>query len=346
MKNSFRLLLLLLPLTIILVACAPAPEPTPTPAPPTETAPPPSPIFDLTVHTSRGDVALERLTGLTWEGGYVWTPYVVHAEDTFYLFYNGYSSFTKGIGLATSTDGIKFTRIETNPILEPAEDDDRVLFAPVLYKDDDGTWVMYIVNDERRTGLAGDRILRFTAPAPEGPWTGGDLVYQAPSPEHWTHELVVRSILTSDDGILLAFDARHDDTISIGLMQSSDGLSFELLSDEPVFTKGEAGAWDQDAVSAPVLFATDNGYEMLYIGLTRSNSGRLNSFEGFNVWMGYATSPDGINWTREPNNPVIQLPEEEGTPYLSGMKVDDTYRIYFVYGAGAYGIAAASFTIE
>ena len=46
------------------------------------------------------------------------------------------------------------------------------------------------------------------------------------------------------------------------------------------------------------------------------------------------------------NNPVIQLPEEEGTPYLSGMKVGDTYRIYYVYGQGAYGIATASFTIE
>jgi len=346
MKSSFRLLLAFASSAIILAACASAADPTPTSAPPTETPLPPNPLFDLTVHTNRSDVALERLTGLTWEGGYVWAPFVVNAEDTFYLFYNGFSSFSKGIGLATSADGIKFTRIEVNPILEPAEDDERVLFAPALYLDDNGTWVMYIVNDERRTGLAGDRILRFTAPVPEGPWTGGEIVYQAPAVDHWTHEMVIRSVLQTDDGILLAFDARHDDTISIGLMQSLDGLKFELLSDKPVLTKGDQGAWDQDAVSAPVLFATESGYEMLYIGLTRSTSGRLNSYEGFNVWMGYATSPDGLSWTREPNNPVIQLPEEQGTPYLSGMKLNDTYRIYYVYGAGAYGIATASFTIQ
>jgi predicted GH43/DUF377 family glycosyl hydrolase len=345
MSRLNQILLISIAFALFLGACATLAEPTPTLAP-TETPLPRPPQFDLTVHTSRTDVSLGRLTGVTWEGGYVWTPFVVHEDDTYYLFYNGYSTFTKGVGVATSQDGIKFERIESNPVLEPAEDDERVIFSPLVYKEDDGTWVMFIVNDERRTGLAGDRVLRYTAPAAEGPWEGGDVVYQAPNPEHWTHEIVIRSLVQTEEGILLAFDARHDDTISIGLMRSADGLSFELLSDQPVFTKGAEGDWDQDAVSAPVLYATDEGYEMLYIGLTRNSAGRFTSFKGLNIWMGYATSRDGLNWERHPENPVIQLPEEAGTPYLSGMKVDDIYRIYYVYGQGAFGIASASFTIE
>ena len=343
MANSKSFTLFFALLLLALASCAPAPPAaTATPLP---TATPEAAQFDYTVHTRRGDAALERLTGITWEGGYIWTPFVVHENGTYYLFYNGYSSESRGVGLASSQDGIRFTRVGAEPVLD-WERGERELFSPLVYKAEDGSWVLYMVSDERRSGLSGDQVVRYSAPAFEGPWTGGEVVYQAPNADHWTHEIVIRSLLRSEEGLLIAFDAHHDDTIDIGLMRSSDGLAFELVSEEPVFTKGTEGAWDQDGVSAPMLFATDTGYEMLYLGLTRSNSGRLTSYDGYNLWVGYATSADGLSWARDPNNPVMQIPEEEGYPYMSAIKVGDQYHIYFVYGQGSYRIGTATLTIS
>jgi hypothetical protein len=332
----------ILALVLLLAACGPsAPAATATPEP----TPTPEVIhFDYTVHSSRTEPALERLRGLTWEGGYIWAPFVVYYEDTYHLFYNGFGTQSRGVGLATSSDGIHFTRAGEDPVL--LWEGERELFSPLVYQQDDGSWVMYMVSDEPRTGLAGDRVVRFSAPALEGPWEGGEVVYQAPSEDHWTHEIVIRSLLVEPDRILIGFDARHDKQISIGLMQSTDGLNFELVSEEPVFNPGGEGKWDPDGVSSPMLFATADGYEMFYLGLKRGTSGRFSSYEGFNLWVGYASSPDGLTWQRDPNNPVMQIPDELGTPYMSATKVDDTYYIYFVYGQGAYGIGAATMTIS
>jgi len=326
----------------LLAACGPSapaatatPEPSPTPE---------ARVFEYTVHTSRTNFALERLQGLGWEGGYIWTPFVVFRDGSYALFYNGYSTQSRGVGLATSQDGISFTRSSEDPVL--LWDQERELFSPLVYQNAAGEWVMFMVSDEPRSGLAGDQVVRYTAPALEGPWEGGEVVYQAPSEDHWTHAIVIRSLVVEADRLLIGFDARHDDEISIGLLQSVDGLDFELVVDAPVFTHGAEGEWDQDGVSSPMLFATEDGYEMFYLGLTKSSSGRFTSYEGYNLWIGYATSPDGLSWERDPSNPVMQIPEEEGTPYMSATKVGDSYQMYFVYGQGSYGIGTATVTIS
>ncbi len=343
--KSTHKLIIVLGATLLLAGCAPAePEPTATPAP----SPTPEMLqFDLTVYSTRTDPALERRTGVTWEGGYIWTPFVVFQNDTYYLFYNGFSIVARGVGLATSPDGIEFKRFQDEPVLV-RESEERVIYAPVVYVDDEGTWVMYIMSDQPRTNLVGDRIMRYTAPAPEGPWeisNDGEPVWEAPSEEHWTAGIVIRSIVVEEERILLGFDARLEDTSSIGILASADGLHFELLNEEPMLVKGEDGSFEQDGVTAPIIFPTSKGYEMFYIGHVLNGAKRYASYEGVNLWMGYATSPDAITWTKYPFNPVFAIPEEQGTAYISGMKVEDVYHIFYVYGAGAYGIGAASLTI-
>jgi predicted GH43/DUF377 family glycosyl hydrolase len=350
MKNKTAQVLLAIVLTVWLAACA-SPEETANSAQSTAVLATPTEeaaqlAFDYTVHSSRTDPALERRTGVTWEGGYVWTPFVVYEEGTFNLFYNGYSTETRGIGLATSTDGIEFIRASEDPVLDSTEEG-RVIFSPVIYLDEDGTWVMFIINDEARSGLAGDRVMRYQANDPAGPWelsNAGQPVYEAPDAEHWTANMVIRSVVVEEDQILLGFDARHDDTISIGILRSQDGFDFELLSEEPVLTHGADDSWEADAVSAPMLFQTDSGYEMFYMGFIRNSSGRYVGFEGFNLWLGYAISEDGITWEKHADNPIMNIEQEQGTAYISAMKVDETYYIYYVYGQGAFGIGAATLT--
>ena len=59
------------------------------------------------------------------------------------------------------------------------------------------------------------------------------------------------------------------------------------------------------------------------------------------VW----TSADGLSWQRYEANPVIELTEENGWLWMSGVKVGDRYHIYFAIGAGSDGIGVITGTI-
>ncbi len=79
-----------------------------------------------------------------------------------------------------------------------------------------------------------------------------------------------------------------------GLATSTDGLSWSRYSSDPVLATGLAGSWDNFwAYSSTVLF-DDGIYKMWYTGS-----------DGFKIKIGYATSPDGISWTKDPGNPVL-----------------------------------------
>jgi beta-xylosidase len=54
--------------------------------------------------------------------------------------------------------------------------------------------------------------------------------------------------------------------------------------------------WDAGGVWCPIVWIEDGTWYMLYT----SRDADLN-----NVSTGLATSPDGINWTKSPSNPVI-----------------------------------------
>jgi len=63
----------------------------------------------------------------------------------------------------------------------------------------------------------------------------------------------------------------------------------------PVLDIGLSGSWDDDGVANPCVIKDGDVYKMWYAG--HENSLRI----------GYASSPDGITWTKSPQNPVLDL---------------------------------------
>lgn len=68
-------------------------------------------------------------------------------------------------------------------------------------------------------------------------------------------------------------------------------------SEEPVLTRGEAGAWDAGALDFPTVIPLEAGYDLFYSAIpsTDSDTGAV----------GRATSEDGIEWTKD-EGPVLE----------------------------------------
>lgn len=78
---------------------------------------------------------------------------------------------------------------------------------------------------------------------------------------------------------------------NIGFASSKDGMTWTKYDGNPVLVVSAFGEWDHDRVNAPsVLYdADDNTWKMWYAGVSIYNGGYA---------IGYATSPDGKNWTK------------------------------------------------
>lgn len=118
-------------------------------------------------------------------------------------------------------------------------------------------------------------------------------------------------------------------TARIGYATSSDGTNWiKDITNNPVLTP-DSSAWDSLVVVLPVVIFDGTIYKMWYGG------GGPGSIE-----VGYATSPDGISWTKDSANPVINvgLPGEwddaevnPGTVIFDG----STYKMW--YGGRSQG---------
>lgn len=85
--------------------------------------------------------------------------------------------------------------------------------------------------------------------------------------------------------------------VSIYRATSSDGIIWEI-NPNILITHGEPGDWDDEKIETPMVVKVDDTYHLYYCAYkTGDGPGQYN--------IGHATSPDGINWTKDPNNPII-----------------------------------------
>ena len=86
------------------------------------------------------------------------------------------------------------------------------------------------------------------------------------------------------------------DTDRIGYATSSDGINWILYQNNPVFSPGANGSWDDEDIAHPWVIKEDLIYKMWY----RGDDDMTNTAQ-----IGLATSTDGINWQRSTSNPIL-----------------------------------------
>lgn len=102
------------------------------------------------------------------------------------------------------------------------------------------------------------------------------------------------SVLKVGDEWWMWFNGRTDDrfTGSIGLATSKDGFHWTKQNHgDPVFEHGPPGTFDSTKVDHPAILHFDGLFHMWYTAGDRNSSYKI----------GYATSPEGLHWTRKNN---------------------------------------------
>jgi len=105
-------------------------------------------------------------------------------------------------------------------------------------------------------------------------------------------------------------DVNFNGDIKIYRLVSGDGISWSLSPSTPVFVKPESRtAWDRKSVETPGVVYFKGQYYLFYTGY--SDASGISSFR-----IGYATSPDGITFTRAPNF-IVAPTDPGGAPNLA-----------------------------
>lgn len=93
-------------------------------------------------------------------------------------------------------------------------------------------------------------------------------------------------------------------------------IQFETLPQNPVFEGTGENTWDQKIRERGYILKEGDTYHMWYTGFQPGGSP---------LALGYATSQDGIAWTRDADNPVF---DESWTEDMMVLKVGDTYHMF------------------
>jgi predicted GH43/DUF377 family glycosyl hydrolase len=117
----------------------------------------------------------------------------------------------------------------------------------------------------------------------------------------------------------------------VGFAYSNDGITWNKYSGNPVITPSTG--WDSLFIGPDCVMYENGMYKMWYTG--------WNSPTRYPHSVGYATSPDGINWDKYPGNPIFTPGsgwESGAVGYPSIIKVADGYWMFYT-GEVSNGIA-------
>jgi len=88
------------------------------------------------------------------------------------------------------------------------------------------------------------------------------------------------------------------------LVVTDGGYGWERKSADAVLTEGASGDWDAGGVGMPCVIKDGDTYKMWFSASDTTPSDYYD-FLNSNTAIGYATSTDGINWTKHSGNPVL-----------------------------------------
>jgi len=227
-------------------------------------------------------------------------------------------SGSSGLDMATSTDGINWTSQGTasgvttpkHTLVESIGGSYRMWYWPAL---------SYSINDIRTATSAdgltwssdqaitqvGSTVIDNSSSSNwnRGSYGPADVIYNPVGSAGITEPVDEASVWSNK--YVMYYDGTTGGDESLGLAVSNDGINWQGYNGgaAPVLAgTGVLGDWDAGYVSrATIAKDGDDDYHMWYsVGVGNMNQG-----------IGYASSVDGINWSRDADNPIFYITDGE-----------------------------------
>jgi predicted GH43/DUF377 family glycosyl hydrolase len=228
-------------------------------------------------------------------------PFVMRDGNGYRMYYTGFTGSRYAIGIATSPDGIRWTKYAGNPVLTaqpnpwefagPAEP--KVIFDGTQYKmfytgvDASGTYGIGLATSS--DGFAWERYSSNPV-LPKGP------------PGSWDQYAVGTIATFFANGKYYLYYGGGPYT-PIGYAISTNGVDWTKYSGNPVFSPGPSGTWDGSRVEHGSILVEGTGLKFWYSGY-----GYSSGLGGYAWQLGYATA-DSIDVVKSPPENNNDVPE-------------------------------------
>ncbi len=248
-----------------------------------------------------------------WDEGGVGGASVIwdDADSLYKMWYTGLTPDlppVPAIGYATSTNGISWAKYGTTPVLTKgtsgAWDDEGVGSPSVIWDADDGVYKMWYTGTPARDASAVPAI-GYVESADGITWTTNrQQVTGLVSAGVWDDAGVMSpSVIKDGTTYKMWYSGRSAGgvigSLRIGYAESTDGKSW--TNPQMVLDKGASGEWDERGVGVGCVIEISGEYNMWFTGYTG-----YEDQTGVESAIGYASSDDGIDWTKD-SNPELTI---------------------------------------
>jgi N-acetylneuraminic acid mutarotase/predicted GH43/DUF377 family glycosyl hydrolase len=260
-----------------------------------------------------------------WDKNQVMPRTVIYQDSMYQMWYWGgdFNVHKFQIGYATSPDGINWTKDTLhNPVLKQGPVgawDDKVVSQPSVLFRDSSYHMWYTGNHKTASGTI---YKNGHATSTDGSnWTKDSLnPVLVPGPAgSWDDEIVADHTVIHDGNKyhMWYLGGSGNGLFHLGHATSTDGSNWTKDSLNPVLMKDES--WEGRGIEWNMVVYDDTVFHLWYCG------------GGLGTWVvGYATSLDGINWTKDTRNPIFKgTPGTWNEKYISGTAILDSAHIKY-----------------
>jgi hypothetical protein len=194
---------------------------------------------------------------------------VVQKAATTWLFYTGWNlgvtvPWRNSIGVAASTDGLRFERVSPAPVLDRSRVDPFSLSYPFVCHEN-GAWRMWYGSNLRWGTDRGemDHVIKYAIGRGPADWrpTGDTAI----GIEHAGEYAFSRPCVIHDPGLWRMWYSYRGDTYRIGYAESRDGIAWTRRDGLAGIALSETG-WDSESIEYPCVFDHRGKRYLLYNG--------------------------------------------------------------------------------